>query len=289
MKQKLNLVLWGALFFTFTQFLGIAIGWQWKEILFNLPKFPWYYFLMPFFASTLIYWFITKTSQISNRLGITKGIKGILKVLPGVIIGWAGIVIFFSFLAWPFVGIITAALIAAYYLLARVWFHNLCMVLLLAAFGAVFGSIISCWGIVILLAILALYDLIAVYKFKFMVELALETIRSQAVLGFMIPLERTSDFKSSLKEAALDFESVWLGIKPERFSLLGGGDVGLPLLLSVSVLGFGLMNSLIVAVFSIIGLIVVYCVYCSKRLYPIPALPFIASFTILGFLITLLI
>ena len=52
----------------------------------------------------------------------------------------------------------------------------------------------------------------------------------------------------------------------------------------------GILNSLIVAMFSLIGLLVSFLIFISQKMRkPIPALPPIALFSIIGFLVTLII
>lgn len=160
-----------------------------------------------------------------------------------------------------------------------VFLHNFIVILGLAGVGANLGLRMTPYLVIALLIILSIYDVIAVYKTKHMVKMAKEMIAHQAILGFIVPQE-ISGFKESLKE-----------IKPGgRFLILGGGDVVFPLLLAVSLLSEGIINSLIVVVFALIGLFVSFYFFINQKVRkPIPALPPIALFSIIGFLITLII
>ena len=157
--------------------------------------------------------------------------------------------------------------------------HNLCMVLALAGVGSSLGILLQPKMVVVLLIIFSIYDFIAVYKTKHMQKMAGEMAGYGAVLALIVPKE-FSDFKQSLKE-----------VKPGgKLLILGGGDIAFPLLLCVSLVSAGILNSLIVAVFSIIGLFVSFRIFVSQKIrQPIPALPPIALFSIIGFLITLII
>ena len=76
----------------------------------------------------------------------------------------------------------------------------------------------------------------------------------------------------------------------KEFSLLGGGDVGFPLLLVVSVFfAYGFARSLAVAGSALLGLAAAYWVQ-RKMLKgkPTPALPPISVLSIVGFLIVYL-
>ena len=74
-----------------------------------------------------------------------------------------------------------------------------------------------------------------------------------------------------------------------EYLILGGGDIVFPLLLCASLIPRGVVPSLVVAIFSLIGLLLSYLIFTSQRIRrPIPALPPIALLSILGFFITLL-
>jgi presenilin-like A22 family membrane protease len=129
------------------------------------------------------------------------------------------------------------------------------------------------------LIIFSLYDYIAVYKTKHMIHMAREMIKEGAVLGLVLP-QKTSDFKSPLQKVVPG---------AGRFFVLGGGDVVFPLLLCSSVLPRGLTHSLVVAGFSLFGLFLSIFVFSrQKKRQPIPALPPIALFAIIGYAATLL-
>lgn len=159
-----------------------------------------------------------------------------------------------------------------------VFLHNLCLILAMAGLGATLGLSLTPLMVVIFLIIFSLYDFIAVYKTKHMIKMAKEMIRGGVILGFVAP-QKLADFTASLKEVKMG----------EKFLILGGGDVVFPLLLVVSLIPQSIFDSLIVAFFSLVGLFASFLIFVSQKVRaPIPALPPIALFSILGFLITLL-
>lgn len=107
--------------------------------------------------------------------------------------------------------------------------------------------------------------------------MAKEMIEQKAILALVAP-SNVSGFQASLGE-----------IKPGgKFLILGGGDIALPLLLCSSLIPVGILNSIIVAFFSLIGLFVGFYIFARRKARaPIPALPPIALFSIIGYLITL--
>jgi presenilin-like A22 family membrane protease len=70
---------------------------------------------------------------------------------------------------------------------------------------------------------------------------------------------------------------------------LGGGDIVFPLLFSISALQNGIIQSAIIAFFALLGLLVSFWFFLQqKERRAIPALPPIALFSIIGYLVTLL-
>jgi presenilin-like A22 family membrane protease len=156
--------------------------------------------------------------------------------------------------------------------------HNLCMILGLAGIGGVFALSINPETIVFLLVLFSIYDFIAVYKTKHMQKIAVEMMKHDAVLALIIPIE-ISDFGRSLKEKETK----------KRSFVLGGGDIAFPLLLSASLVREGLFFSSLVAIFSLFGLFFSFWIFYKKGFKSaMPALPPIALFSIIGYLVGLL-
>lgn len=310
MKERIRLILWGTILFATTQGIGILVGLKLKASLeyyqASFPKIYWWQFLILFGIISLIIGKLPKIVKSSDRLfqkiakkktnfpqlnfNRTKEkikIQSWWQVGFSAMIGLVGYVILGLFFRQPQTIILAVILGLAWLFFSRVWCHNFSIMLLLAFFGIVFGFSISFRDILIVLGILAVYDFLAVYKFKFMVGLLENMIKSGIILGLIIPRLRISDFNAKLEEAVSDFGVSISKDKPERFSLVGGGDVGLPLALTVSVLvNLGLSNALIVASFSVMGVIVAYFIYFYKKEKPLPALFPIAGFAIIGFLVS---
>lgn len=158
-----------------------------------------------------------------------------------------------------------------------VWVHDLLMVLGLAGAASFFGLGFEPSIIVVLLVIFSFYDFIAVYKTKHMIKMAKEMIEKKVILGFIIP-KKIKYFKDKLTN-----------VKPGgNFFILGGGDVVFPNLLAVSVVPYGILKALIVVIFSLAGSFFSYWIFVNqKEKEPIPALPPVALFAIIGYFLTL--
>ena len=158
--------------------------------------------------------------------------------------------------------------------------HNLAIILGIAGISTL-GFSFSPENMILILIVFSAYDYIAVFKTKHMVKMAKEMIEAQAILGFILP-QKISDFLANLKEVRLPAEQVG-----GKFLILGGGDVAFPLIFCVSLISSGILNSLIVAFYAFLGLFVNFLIFINQKARkPIPALPLIALFSIIGFFVT---
>jgi presenilin-like A22 family membrane protease len=175
--------------------------------------------------------------------------------------------------------ILLTFLILLWILRPNVLVHNFLLFSGMVGIGSVSGLRLEPLMVILLLILLSIYDFIAVYKTKHMIKIAKGMIESGAILGLILP-STISGFKASLKE-----------ISPGgRFLILGGGDIIFPLILCVSLIPQGISSSLIVAFFATLGLALSFYLFVSQKIRkPIPALPPIAFFSIIGFLLTRLI
>jgi presenilin-like A22 family membrane protease len=100
-------------------------------------------------------------------------------------------------------------------------------------------------------------------------------------------------YPKKIKEWALSLKKVRvneLAAKPaddREYSILGGGDIGFPLMLTASVFFVsGLNDALLVGAFALVGLMSAFLIQLFwLKGKPMPALPPIAFFCFVGFLI----
>jgi presenilin-like A22 family membrane protease len=157
--------------------------------------------------------------------------------------------------------------------------HDFLLLSGIIGIGSIFGLRLEPEMVILFLILFSIYDFIAVYKTKHMIKIAKEMIEAGAILGLILP-SKISEFKTNLKE-------VFPGGK---FLILGGGDIIFPLIFCVSLISQGILKSLIIALFATIGLSFSFYLFISQKTRkPIPALPPIALFSIIGYLITRLI
>jgi presenilin-like A22 family membrane protease len=211
-------------------------------------------------------------------------LRMLLRILFGVLFAWGTFVLLI--LWFPVVVAASGAVIIGlgWFFLPRVWLHNVVMVLAIVALGAVFGRLISPWTSMILVGALAIYDFVAV-RFGYMLWMAKKLTESSTLPAFIIP-RRLADWNANLRHP--DFKGISGEASFERkFSILGGGDIGFPLLLTSSTyFGYGLNAALFVAGTALVGLLAAYAIQTLiLKGKPMPALPPIAVLCLIALLI----
>ena len=260
--------------FSLTLVLGIATAYKSHQIVIiqkiEIPQISFLQFIAQFFIATIFILLIVRIIKFRKQKELIFRSLFVLAVFSG---GFLLLSIWFSNII-PLVLMI--ALIVSWWKKPSILVQNACVILAIAGIGSVLGLTLKPETITVFLIIFSIYDVVAVYKTKHMVEMAKEMIKSRAILGLVIP-PNIFGFSESLKNIKIG----------GKFLVLGGGDIVFPLLLCSSLIPFGLLKSLIVGFFSLIGLSVSFYLFLSqKKRRPIPALPPIALFSIIGFLIT---
>jgi len=216
-------------------------------------------------------------------------LKYVFRILFTIMYGWGAFVITallvpdeIWWLAW-----LTAAVFGLGWLFyPRIWVQNVALLLALCAAGSVFGFLFSPWTFMIFMLIVALYDFLAV-RFGFMVWMADRLSDTVSLPAFVFP-RHTADLSSPLSFASVgEIKEQQPGTR--EFAILGGGDIGFPLMLVVSVyFAYDAAAAWLVGLFATAGLIlafVIQAVWLKGK--PMPALPPIAALSLIGWLITL--
>jgi presenilin-like A22 family membrane protease len=221
-------------------------------------------------------------------LGITlskiplKALKVLLRLLFALLFSWGAFIATVFYVPLPVAVAIAVAFGTFWFLIPLVWLHNLVLVLAVSSLGAVFGRFITPWTAMAIILALALYDFLAV-RFRFMLWMADRLSQINALPALIIP-KNYSEWNLNLKERE---KVVELNPATREYSILGGGDIAFPCLLTASVyFAQGLKPAAIIAVFGLLGLISVYAIQARfLKGKPMPALPPIAAFTLVGLLI----
>ena len=130
----------------------------------------------------------------------------------------------------------------------------------------------------VLLILISGYDAYAVWKSKHMIEMAKFQTKSGVFAGLLVPYELPKRLKKSEKKKIVHV----------RTAVLGGGDIGFPLLFSGVVLkSYGFWNAFVISPFVTAALLLLLVYGKKDRFYP--AMPFLSAGAIVGFLVMLLI
>ena len=263
-----------AFLFCLTLGLGIAAAFRMNEIFkiqkVNIPQISFSQFILNFLLATLFIFLILRFVKFEKEKGT------IFKILFILAVSLGGLLFLETWLPEPLSLIFVFVLIFWWLKKPSVLIQDLLIILGIAGTGSILGLSLNPLMVILLLVIFSIYDFIAVYKTKHMVRMAKAMLESRAILAIVIP-PNIFGFRESLEK-----------IQPGgKFLILGGGDIAFPLIFSVSLIPSGIFNSLIVALFSLIGLFASFWFFTKqKERKPIPALPPIAFFSIIGYLIT---
>ena len=278
LRNRWKVFFWEAFLFCLTSGLGIATAFRMNEIFkiqkVNIPQISFSQFILNFLLATLFIFLISRFVKFE------KGKGTIFKILFIFTVFFGGLLFLETWLPEPLPLIFIFVLIFRWLKKPSVLIQDLLIILGIAGTGSILGLSLNPSMVITLLIIFSIYDFIAVYKTKHMVKMAKEMIESRAILALVIP-SNIFGFRESLEKIRVPAERVG-----GKFLILGGGDVAFPLIFCSSLIPLGISKSLIVALFSLIGLFVGFLFFTKqKERKPIPALPLIAFFSIIGYLI----
>jgi presenilin-like A22 family membrane protease len=280
-KSRLEPVLWSSLLYL----LGLIITFAYisprvKEYLavnqIPLPEYSLGPILGYFFGVVVVMGVVLFLIPVAK-------LKLVLRVLFGFFYAWGIFIILGLILPAP--AAIAAGAVAGLLWLFKpwVWLQNLLLLVTLASLGTVFGALIPPWTVVWVLIAISIYDIAAVLL-GYMMWMARKLSESDTLPAFILP-KKMRDWGLNLRGTS--FKKLFEEEAAERdFSLLGGGDIGFPLIFVVSVFfAYGFASALIVAGASFAGLIFAYMlqIFLLKG-KPLPALPPICFLAIIGFL-----
>jgi len=209
-------------------------------------------------------------------------LKVILRLLFALLFSWGAFIATVFYVPLPVAVSIAVAFGIFWFLIPLVWLHNLVLILAVSSLGAVFGRFITPWTAMAIILALAIYDFLAV-RFRFMLWMADRLSQINALPALIIP-KNYSEWNFNLKKQEKIIE---VNPAEREYSILGGGDIAFPCLLTASVyFAQGWRPAAIIAILGLLGLVSVYAIQAIfLKGKPMPALPPIAAFTLVGLLI----
>lgn len=141
--------------------------------------------------------------------------------------------------------------------------HNFVELFVYAGIPVIFAPVLNMLSASILLIFISVYDAIAVWKTKHMIKLAKFTTQSKVFAGLMVPYD-----------------------KGRKAAILGGGDLGFPMLFSsVVLLKHSFQHAIITSIITSISLLILLALSKKNKFYP--AMPFISAGCFIGYLLSL--
>jgi len=160
----------------------------------------------------------------------------------------------------------------------NVWVQNITELFIYGGLAAIFVPLFNLWSVSILLVLIAVYDAYAVWKSKHMITLAKSQTKAKVFAGLLIPYKLGKVQVSAAKKKPTAKAKVPMKV---RTALLGGGDIGFPLIFAGVILKeMGLWQSLIIPFFAGLGLAFLLWKGNEQKFYP--AMPFIGLGCFLG-------
>jgi presenilin-like A22 family membrane protease len=211
-------------------------------------------------------------------------LKYVFKIIFAFMYAWGVLIVLLNTpgpIAW-IAGIIAGL---AWLVFAFIWLHDLLLMIALAAAASVFGYLVSPLVFIIFMVIIAVYDVLAV-RFGFMIWMADKLSDSASLPAFIFP-KKMSDVGHNIKYVQFSELKKEEAAKREH-TILGGGDIGFPLMLAVAVyFEYGMGGAILVGGCALVGIMGAFLIqqYWLKG-KPMPAMPPITVLALIGYLIT---
>jgi len=162
--------------------------------------------------------------------------------------------------------------------------HTFTELFVYGGLSAIFVPLLNLTSVIILMILIAAYDAYAVWKSKHMVTLAKSQTESKVFAGLMIPYNLTGGKSKIHKKTKFGrkFKKKTKKIPTKiKTAILGGGDIGFPLIFAGVVLKeIGLWQSLVIPFFAALGL--GYLLWKSEDGKFYPAMLFISAGCLIG-------
>ncbi len=151
----------------------------------------------------------------------------------------------------------------------NVFVHNITELFIYGGLAAIFVPLFNLFSVIVLLLLISGYDAYAVWKSKHMVTLAKSQAKARIFAGLMLPYKLGKMKIGKPSKATVK-------VKKVRTAILGGGDIGFPLIFAGVVLKeIGLWQSFIIPFGALVGLAVLLFNGKENKFYP--AMPFISA------------
>ena len=194
--------------------------------------------------------------------------------------------VFSAFLPFLLAIILAAVIVGLRFWKPNLITHNIAIFLGVAGVAAVLGNMLPVIAVIVILFALSIYDFIAVFKTKHMVSMFKDMLKKGMPLAIVVP-EQSAGFALNVHKVSKQK----LRETDKKVLMLGTGDLAFPALFAVSAFraSGSLIPALAIMIGSIVGIVFNHYLLTIKKYKVIPALPFIALFSVIGYFIAILI
>ncbi|MFH0768842.1 MAG: presenilin family intramembrane aspartyl protease [Chloroflexota bacterium] len=235
----------------------------------------------------VVIYFLAAAAVIGLTLSLIPiiALRIVFRLLFASLFAWGTFIAAVFYLPLPLAIAMAAMMGIFWFFLPLIWLHDLALLLALSSLGAIFGYFITPWTVMIIIMLIAIYDFLAV-RFGFMIWMADKLSQVNALPALIIP-RNFSDWNLDLKRHGN--RVVETDTTKREYSILGGGDIAFPGLLTASVyFSQGLAPGATIALFGLLGLVGAYVIQgVFMKGKPVPALPPIGAITLVGLFIIL--
>ena len=156
--------------------------------------------------------------------------------------------------------------------------HNLSELFIYAGLAVIFVPVLNVTAMFILLLLISLYDMYAVWQSGHMIKMAKAQAKSGIFAGLLLPY-RMPKLTGGAQKGKLKKIKI-------RTAVLGGGDIGFPLLFAGVILKtYGFWQAMLVVPFTALALLLLLLLGRKEKFYP--AMPFISLGCLAGYLAVL--
>ena len=193
---------------------------------------------------------------------------------------------FSAFLPAAIAGVISVIIAFFRVIRPNVLVHNISELFVYGGLAAIFVPRLSVKSAFILLAIIAAYDIFAVFMSQHMVSLARFQTENRLFAGLFVPKQLSakaviSPIPASIKQQPKEAKETCSD--SGSYAIVGGGDIGFPILFAGAAMAVFGFKAFVIPIFSTAALAVLFAISKKGRFYP--AMPFIAVGCFAGYAI----
>jgi len=171
-----------------------------------------------------------------------------------------------------------------------IWLHNITELFIYGGLAAIFVPIMNVFSAFALLILISIYDMYAVWKSKHMVALAKFTTSTKVFAGLAVPYLKSTGKIQPIPDNLQPDQPPKKTVKKVSSAILGGGDIGFPLLFAGVVMKTMMMRysvtqsiilASIIALSTSISLLILFYKGEKDKFYP--AMPFLSAGCFIGY------